>query len=113
MICTKYGIRSHGFTYIVPLQLYGFFYIGSDVFVSNYSNRTFNDDTKLSKQTSHKESYNNEAFEKDDNRKVATVDPTIHSLGGSEDDEQLNPNHHSQIRKGDEHITVKDHTDTL
>lgn len=55
-----------------------------------YSTQKSNDDTKSSKQKSQIGSYNNQAFEIVDNRKVATVSPTMRSSAGVQNDEQTN-----------------------
>ncbi|CAG2199628.1 unnamed protein product [Mytilus edulis] len=59
-----------------------------------------NGDSKLAIQTSQVGSYANQGFEKDDNRKVATVSPTVRSSSGSQNDEQTNSNRNSQFKKG-------------
>ncbi|CAC5408232.1 unnamed protein product [Mytilus coruscus] len=79
---------------------------------NNSSKQNSNCETKLSKQTSQIGSYANQAFEKDENRKVATVSPTIRSSGGSQDEEQTNQSRHSQSKKGYENIKGTDQTGT-
>ncbi|CAC5399304.1 unnamed protein product [Mytilus coruscus] len=71
---------------------------------NNSSKQNINGDNKLSIQTSQKGSYANQGFEKDDNRKVATVSPTIRSSSGSQNDEQTTLNRKSQSEKGCENI---------
>ncbi|CAC5420440.1 unnamed protein product [Mytilus coruscus] len=78
---------------------------------NNSSKQNSDGDTRLSKQTSQIESYNNQAFEKDENRKVATVSPTIRSSDGSQNNEQTNQNRHSQSKEGYENVIAKDQTD--
>ncbi|CAG2222407.1 unnamed protein product [Mytilus edulis] len=67
---------------------------------SNSSKQNSNGDNKLSIQTSQVGSYANQGFEKDENRKVATVSPTVRSSSGSQNDEQTNSNRNSQSKKG-------------
>lgn len=77
-----------------------------------YSTHNSNDETKSSKQNSQIGSYNNQAFEMVDNRKVATVSPTMRSSAGVQDDEQTNQNCKSQPQKGNENVISIDLTDT-
>ncbi|CAG2201842.1 MALT1 [Mytilus edulis] len=69
-----------------------------------------NGDNKQSIQTSQVGSYANQGFEKDENRKVATVSPTVRSSSGSQNDEQTNSNRNSQSKKGYENIIGTDQT---
>ncbi|CAC5406276.1 ALCAM [Mytilus coruscus] len=71
-----------------------------------------NDDTKLSIQTSQLGSHANQAFEKDKNRKVAIVSPTIRSSGGSQDDKQTNKSINNRSKKWYENILGTDQTGT-
>ncbi|XP_071131772.1 uncharacterized protein [Mytilus edulis] len=77
---------------------------------SNSSKQNSNGDNKLSTQTSQVEYYANHGFEKDDNRKVAIVSPTVRSSSGSQNDEQTNSNRNSQSQKGYENIIGTDQT---
>ncbi|CAC5382733.1 unnamed protein product [Mytilus coruscus] len=77
---------------------------------NNSSKENSNGDNKLSIQTSQLGSYANTGFEKDENRKVATVSPTVRSSSGSQNDEQTNLNRNSQSKKGYENIISTDQT---
>ncbi|CAG2201843.1 MUSK [Mytilus edulis] len=79
--------------------------------ISSQQNR--NSYTELSNQTSQTGCYNTQASEEDENRKVATVSPTIHSSDICQDNEQTNQNCHSQSKEGYENIIDKDQSDTL
>ncbi|XP_076072199.1 uncharacterized protein LOC143044190 [Mytilus galloprovincialis] len=74
------------------------------------SKQNSNGDNKLSIQTSQVGSYANQGFEKDENRKVATVSPTVRSSSSSQNDEQTNSNRNSQSKKGYENIIGTDQT---
>ncbi|XP_063446590.1 uncharacterized protein LOC134726123 [Mytilus trossulus] len=77
------------------------------------SKKTSNDFAEVSNQTSQTGCYHTQSLEKDENRNVATVSPTIHSSDGVQDDEQTNQNCHSQSKEGYENIIDKDQSDTL
>ncbi|XP_052072188.1 serine-rich adhesin for platelets-like isoform X1 [Mytilus californianus] len=79
---------------------------------NNSSKQNSNGDNKLSIQTNKVGSYANQAFEKDENRKVATVSPTIRSSSGSQNDEPTNLSRNSQSKKGFENIISTDQTGT-
>ncbi|OPL21599.1 hypothetical protein AM593_04969, partial [Mytilus galloprovincialis] len=77
---------------------------------TNSSKHKSNDDNKLSIHTSQVGSYVNQVFEKDENRKIATVSPTVRSSSGSQNDEQTNSNRNSQSKKEYENIIGTDQT---
>lgn len=58
------------------------------------------------------ECYNNQAFEKEENRKITTVSPTIRSSGGFQDDEHTISNYNNQSKEGYGNIISEDQTGT-
>ncbi|VDI77719.1 Hypothetical predicted protein [Mytilus galloprovincialis] len=58
------------------------------------------------------ECYNNQAFEKEENRKITTVSPTIRSSDGFQDDEHTISNYNNQSKEGYGNIISEDQTGT-
>ncbi|CAC5421811.1 unnamed protein product [Mytilus coruscus] len=79
---------------------------------SNKQNSNHYGDTEWSIQTSHIESYNNQAFVKEENRKVATVSLTIRSSACSDDDDKTNQSGYNKSKKGYEDVKGTDQTGT-
>ncbi|CAC5420444.1 unnamed protein product [Mytilus coruscus] len=72
----------------------------------------YNGDTKSSIQSSQIGSYDNQAFQKNEDRKVATVSPQVRSSGASQDDKQTSQTRDIQSKKGYENVKDTNQTGT-